>query len=295
MRRTLRIFPLYYLLILLFCMYVYFITKHPDVFAYFKSNIAYFLTYTQNWYFINSGVPPAGHLNHTWSLAIDEQIYIIWPLLIWLCRNHKQLIILCACTLIFSLTYRIVYNIHIEQVGSVHPFPYFHNTFCRVDAFAAGSLLYCLFRFKFDWLTSKKIFIVFLSTLGLFIAMGLADHSFEREGYFMRNFGCTIAGLHFATWLYYGLKNTNRILNKLFSNKWLVYIGKISYSLYIFHWFLLILLLPNIGHAFTAITGLTSSFISITICFIITFLVSILSYEYFEQPIIKLKKKFNYR
>ena len=113
MRRTLRIFPLYYLLIVLFSIYVYQVTIHPEVFTYFKSNIIFFLTYTQNWYFINSGMPPSGHLNHTWSLAIDEQIYVVWPLLIWLCKNSKQLIYLCAGTLLLSLLYRIGYNIYI--------------------------------------------------------------------------------------------------------------------------------------------------------------------------------------
>ena len=295
MRRTLRIFPLYYFLILIFSIYVYFITIHPEVFSYFKSNIIYFLTYTQNWYFINSGMPPAGHLNHTWSLAIDEQIYLVWPLLIWLCKTKKQLIILCGATLLFSLLYRIGYNIYIDHVGSLHPYPYFHNTFCRLDAFCAGGLLYCFLRFSPEWLTQKKVLVVFIVTAVLFIACGLADNSFERAGYFMRNFGCTIAGINFSTWLYFGVKNKNRFLNFIFSHKWLVYTGKISYSLYVFHWFLLILLLPRISNIITLTTGLTSSLLSLTICFLITFIISILSYEYFEKPIIKIKKRFSYK
>lgn len=295
MRRILRIFPLYYLLILLFLIFIYFITKHPEVFSYFKSNIIYFLTYTQNWYFINSGMPPSGHLNHTWSLAIDEQIYVVWPLLIWLCKNSKQLIYLCAGTLLLSLLYRIGYNIYIDHVGSLHPFPYFHNTFCRLDAFCAGALLYCLLRFKDEWFSNKKILIIFFTTIFLFIACGLADNSFERAGYFMRNFGCTIAGINFSTWLYFGVKNKSLFLNYILSNRWLVYAGKISYSLYVFHWFLLILLLAKVGQLFTAITGINSPLAASIICFVLTFLFSILSYEYFEKPIIKIKKRYSYK
>lgn len=294
-RRTLRIFPLYYLLIALFSIYVYLVTIHPEVFTYFKSNIIYFLTYTQNWYFIYAGMPPSGHINHTWSLAIDEQIYLVWPFLIWLCKSIRQLILLCSGTLLFSLLYRIGYNIHIDHVGSLHPYPYFHNTFCRLDAFCAGSLLYCFLRFKDKWLTKKTMLIVFFGTGILFTACGLADNSFERAGYFMSNFGCTIAGIHFSTWLYFGAKNKSLFLNYIFSSKWLVYTGKISYSLYVFHWFLLILLLPKIGHLFTAVTGSSSSLAAITICFVLTFLISILSYEYFEKPIIKIKKRFSYK
>jgi peptidoglycan/LPS O-acetylase OafA/YrhL len=294
MRRILRIFPLYYLLILLFSVYVYLVTIHPEVFTYFKSNILYFLTYTQNWYFIHAGLPPSGHINHTWSLAIDEQIYLIWPFLIWLCRSIKQLFILCSFVLLFSLLYRIGYNFHIDQVGSLHPFPYFHNTICRLDAFCSGSLLYCLLKYKNAWLTNKKMLLVFITTTILFIACGFADNSFERAGYFMSNFGCTIAGIHFSTWLYFGVKNNNRFLNYLFSSNWLVYTGKISYSLYVFHWFLLMLLLPKISNLFTAITGTYSPVTSITICFTLTFLISILSYEFFEKPIIRIKKRYSY-
>ncbi|MEO6252901.1 MAG: acyltransferase [Ferruginibacter sp.] len=295
MRRILRIFPLYYLLIFLFSLYVYVLTLHPEIFTYFKSNIIYFLTYTQNWYFINSGLPNPQHINHTWTLAIDEQIYLVWPFLIWICKNQRQLIALCVSTLLFSLLFRLGYNIHIENVGSLHPFPFFHNTLCRLDSFAAGSLLYCLLRYKADWLTNKKMFIVFVVTSLIFISLGIGDHSFDKAGYFMKNFGCTIAGIHFSTWLFFCVKNINPTLNYVCSNKWLVYTGKISYSLYVFHAFLLILLLPKIGILFTSITGITSQIMALTICLVLTFVVSILSYQFFEKPFMNLKNKFNYK
>ena len=295
MRRILRIFPLYYLLIFLFAFYIYVLTIHPEVFNYFKSNIIYFLTYTQNWYFIGAGLPNPQHINHTWTLAIDEQIYVVWPFLIWICKNQKQLITLCISILVFSLLFRIGYNIHIENTGSLHPFPFFHNTLCRLDSFAAGSLLYCLLRYKAAWLTNKKMLAVFVITSLLFILLGVGDSSFDKAGYFMRDFGCTIAGIHFCTWLYFCVKKINPAFNAVFSNKWLVYTGKISYSLYVFHAFLLILLLPKINILFTSVTGITSQVAALTICLVITFVVSVLSYEFFEKPFMNLKKRFNYK
>ncbi|MBK7434447.1 MAG: acyltransferase [Chitinophagaceae bacterium] len=295
MRRILRIFPLYYLLIGLFSLYVYFISVNPSAFTYFKSNIICFLTYTRNGYFIHAGVPPAGHINHTWSLAIDEQIYLAWPFLIWLCRNKRQLLILCGFTFIFSLVFRILYNQHIDASGSLHPYPYFHNTFSRLDAFASGAFLYCLLRFVPQQLSNRKATAILVLTLIAFIACGLADHSFERRGYFMRNFGCSIAGIHFCTWLYFAVKKNNPLVNFICSSRWLVYTGKISYSLYVFHWFLLILLLPRISNLLTSLTGYTSSFVSVSLCFLATFLISALSYAYFEKPFMNLKRKFNYR
>jgi peptidoglycan/LPS O-acetylase OafA/YrhL len=296
MRRILRIFPLYYLLILLFSVYVFFIAIHPESLAYFKNNIFYFLTYTQNWYFIHAGMPPGGHLNHTWSLAIDEQIYILWPLLIWLCKSEKQVKYLCVFTLLFSLSFRIWYNtIYIPAHPSPHPFPYFHNTFCRVDSFAAGSLLYCLLRCKSRFLTDKNVFIVFAASLVLFLACGIGDESFSRSGFYISNFGNTLAGIHFSTWLYFAIKNRSRFFNYILSNPLIIYIGKISYSLYVFHLFILMLLISRFHNFFIAHFYIRSMFIPLMFCLIITFAVSITSYEYFEKPIIKLKKRYSYK
>jgi len=201
---------------------------------------------------------------------------------------------LSAITFIGSLVFRICYNLHIETTGSAHPYPYFHNTFSRLDAFAAGAFLYCLLRFFPGWLNNRKAMIILLITLLAFIACGLADHSFERRGYYMRNFGCSIAGLHFCTWLYFAVKKSNPLVNFICGNRLLVYTGKISYSLYVFHWFLLILLLPRISNLIKAETGFFSPLASATICFLLTFLVSALSYSFFEKPFMNLKRKFSY-
>ena len=295
LRRILRIFPLYYLLIIIFSIYIFVITNHPEIFEQFKSNIFYYLTYTQNWLFLKTGMPEPVHLNHTWSLAIDEQIYLFWPFLIWFLKKPKNLTLLCFITLIASLFFRFFYNLEMENTGSPHPFPFFHNTLCRLDSFAAGSLLFCLLKYHNNYLSNKKVLILFIFTILAFILFGVIDKSFERGGYFMRNFGMTIIALHFCTWLFFAVKNISPILNIIFSNYILVYIGKISYSLYVFHWFLLILLLPKINMLVENILGHKSSYLAITLCLLFTFFISALSYEYFEKPFIKLKKKFSYK
>jgi peptidoglycan/LPS O-acetylase OafA/YrhL len=111
----------------------------------------------------------------------------------------------------------------------------------------------------------------------------------------MRNFGITVAGIHFTTWLYFGIARRSQLLNAIFSSRILVYIGKISYSLYVYHWFLLILLLPRINQFLLASFQVRSSFPGFMLCLLITFIVSMLSYKYFEKPIIKIKRKFSYR
>lgn len=296
MRRILRIFPVYYLLVLLFVIYVYGLARNESSFRYFSDNIGYFLTYTQNWYFISTGMPVAGHLNHTWSLAIDEQIYLFWPFLVWVCRSPRKLIYLCGGTVLFSMIFRLWYNhFFIPAHPSPHPFPYFHNTLCRIDAFAAGSLLYCLLRFKNEFLSGKKMLVLLLLTTALLLACGWADGGFGREGALISDFGCTLAGLHFTTWLYIAITRKWGWLNAFFSNRLMVYIGRISYSLYVFHFFLLVLLTARIRNGLQQFLGISNQWLALLICLGITFLVSILSFEYFEKPIVRLKKRFSYK
>ena len=295
MRRVLRIFPLYYLLILFFTFFIYCVSNHPEAFKYYSIHWAYFYTYTQNWCYIINGIPAEGHLNHTWSLAVDEQIYLLWPLLIWLCKTRKQLVVLCAGTICFSLLFRIGYNIYINYNPSLNPIAYFHNSLCRIDSFAAGSLLYCLLRYNSSSLNKRNMLRLFWLSLLLIISFAILDKSADHTGYFMKNFGITLAGLHFTTWLYFGVNNSGKILNYIFSNSLLVYIGKISYSLYVFHWFLIILIVPKIKLLLYQYCNINSLFLAYTLCFLITFLLSILSYTYFEKPIIRLKRKFSYK
>ena len=292
-RRALRIFPLYYLLIFIFLVFILFITKSPDSLKYFTNNIWYFLFYCQNWYFIDFGIPVAGHLNHTWSLAVDEQIYIIWPLLIFLCKNKYHLIWLCISTLLFCLSFRIWYiNFYLSSMP-LDPYAVFHNTFCRIDSFAAGSLLYCLLRFDVEFLNKKNILILFFTTLFLVCLIGIKDdNNFNFTGFYMSHFGFTLMGLNFMTCLYFSLTSKIKLLNNVLQNSILVYVGKISYSLYVFHWFILMILLPTFNNILKKILNHNNNFIAITLCFIATFIISSLSYTFFEKPIIKLKKKF---
>lgn len=295
MRRILRIFPLYYFLIIVFTVYIFFITKHPGAFQYYKDHFAFFYTYTQNWSYIYYGIPAEGHLNHTWTLAIDEQIYMFWPMLIWLCKTQKQLMYLCGGLLVFSLCFRIGYNVYLTHYPSPDPFAYMRHTLCRMDSFGAGSLLYCLIRFQNKWITRKNMLFVSIGSLLLFMLFVLLDRSADFTGYFMRNFGFTLAGIHFTTWLYFAIAKKSQFLNAIFSSSVLIYIGKISYSLYVYHWFLLILLLPKINQLLFANFQIKTFLPGLIICLLITFVVSMLSYKYFEKPIIKIKRKFSYR
>jgi peptidoglycan/LPS O-acetylase OafA/YrhL len=294
MRRVLRIFPLYYLLIICFTIYIYFITDHPSDFQDYKDHLITYYTYTQNWSFILNGVPAQGHLHHTWSLAVDEQIYLVWPLIIWLCKNRKQLMWFCAGLLVFSLLFRIGYIIWWNNHPGPNPFPFFFHTLCRLDSFGAGSLLFCILKFHPTWLNRTKMLWLSIISFCLLVAFALLDNTTYFTRFYMSNFGITIAGIHFTTWLYFGITREFRLLNAIWGSKLLVYIGKISYSIYVYHLFLYNLLMPKLtGWLYTQMNSgvlLTATLI----CLLITMSTSIVSYHFIEKPIIRLKKRFSY-
>jgi peptidoglycan/LPS O-acetylase OafA/YrhL len=80
-RRALRIFPLYYAVLLGYVALTIAFEKTPEVKARFFENLPYFLTYTSNWF-----VPPSGDTRlifyFAWSLATEEQFYLLWPVVV---------------------------------------------------------------------------------------------------------------------------------------------------------------------------------------------------------------------
>lgn len=73
MRRTLRIFPIYYTLLLLLSVLFFFVAPNSDMATPFRQNLPFYVTYTSNW------VHDTSLLAITWSLATEEQFYLVWP------------------------------------------------------------------------------------------------------------------------------------------------------------------------------------------------------------------------
>jgi peptidoglycan/LPS O-acetylase OafA/YrhL len=85
-RRTLRIFPLYYAVIVLYVIAVWALEKSPSVRSEFFANLPYFLTYTSNWFIKLDG---RVIFYFAWSLATEEQFYLLWPTIERLLRGWR--------------------------------------------------------------------------------------------------------------------------------------------------------------------------------------------------------------
>jgi peptidoglycan/LPS O-acetylase OafA/YrhL len=126
-RRALRIFPLYYAVIVL----LLFVLDRPPATG---AEQASYLLYYQNVRFALFGEQHVDLARLiTWSLAIEEQFYLVWPAVVWCC-SRRALVRVCIAALIGAILLRLVL-----LAGGLHT-TYF-LTPCRLDTLAAGALM----------------------------------------------------------------------------------------------------------------------------------------------------------
>ncbi len=149
-RRTVRIFPLYYAALTLFFVLGPVLTTHfyRPALADMQSGTTVKLfawTYLLNWYEGFKGWNAVAHpLQHFWSLSIEEQFYLVWPLLV-LKLERRRMLSVCAGITVVALAFRaLMYSLH-------YPFAAYTWTICRADSLAMGAIVALAARDPHDW------------------------------------------------------------------------------------------------------------------------------------------------
>lgn len=271
MRRVRRLIPVLLVVLIVSCLVFWFFLLPDDYYLLTNSAGASFLSIS-NFYFknITSGYWGADSQNlpliHTWSLSVEEQFYIIWPTTLVAIQKflpkhfHKYLILsLVIILLIFS-----------EYQSRYYPNAAYYLLPARAYELLLGALLALTINSapKINHKINHLISIVGLA--------GIVTMSFtlQKGDVFP---GINAAVVCFATLcLLFAGKDQNNlgIINKMLSHSIMVYIGLISYSLYLWHW-------PVI--AFFNYLSIEKTFLIQLSIIILTFLASILSYHGVEQ------------
>ena len=231
-RRIKRIFPALLLVLVTCLVYGWFsllpadykqLGKHTLAGAAFVSNFAFW--YESGYFDGDSKLKP---LLHLWSLGVEEQYYIFWPLIAWFAWKKKvNLFKLCLALLIISFVANLV-------IVRSNPVSAFFSPASRFWELMVGSILAYM---KLHQVVTKNAWRNnFLAWLGLcFLVVGLVFIHPERRfpGFWgllpeMSAYLIIYAGQH--AWL-------NRVV---LSNRLLVWIGLISFPLYLWHWPLLV-------------------------------------------------------
>ena len=286
-RRILRIFPLYYF-ILLFCLVVVPLIwpkLFGNGFEYYIHHQSWFWLYMQNWLYSKTGFPDNHTLVHLWSLAVEEQFYIFWPLVVRI-FNTKKLFAVCLIIIIFSLIFRFYIGV---KMGLIHPFQYM-ATLSRMDALITGAIIAILIRKRPAWLEkyTVPVFIISLIILG-------ASMLYLRAVLFLRLAPVyTFIDILSGCLLIFMLSKRKFLILRPLHHSVFSFLGKYSYGLYVYHYILYNVfeysVLPKL---ITVIEKKEIALLGIGIVvFFISIPISMLSYNYLEKPFLKLKRFF---
>ncbi len=290
-RRVLRVFPLYYfVLVLSFLVIPYTIPGIMGVnYDFYTKNQAWFWLYGQNWLFSIKGLPEINHsMVHFWSLAVEEQFYIFWPLLIKFFKP-KQIVRICVGIILFSVYFRVSLGF---KLGLVQPYPYM-NTFSRMDSLAIGSIIAIVIRYNKAWL-EKYLNVIAVAS---FICL-LLGFAYFRTGTFLRLYPIfTFVDIFAGCILLYSLSPNKSALIRVGDHSLFRFLGKYSYGIYIYH-YIIFNSLDQHFHPYI-LKHINSEAIAVTLTGVLTIGISIViaiaSFRYLEMPFLKLKKYFAYK
>jgi len=255
----------------------------PSSFIDFSKSILYSLGFSSNFYFHYSGQQygaTSGLLKpflHTWSLSVEEQYYILFPIILLISFKYfrKYLKTILIIGFIISL---ILADWGSRNYSSA-TFYFLHT---RMWELIAGSIL-AYFEIQFGHRSKNEALNIILPSIGLF----LIGHSilFFNDKMFHPSFYTLspVIGICLIIWF----SHKDKIVTKILSSKLFVGIGLISYSLYLWHY-------PVF--AFARITQFTphgNVFIKLLFGIVIIFL-SIISYYFIERPARNRKYKFKF-
>jgi peptidoglycan/LPS O-acetylase OafA/YrhL len=286
-RRALRIFPIYYLTI-----FLAFLLNIEHI----RSTLGYFLFYFSNQYFYQAK-DWGWAFAPLWSLAVEEQFYLLWPIIILYARQ-KHLLNWIIAFIILGPVSRYYFST-IDQT-------FFYRVLAIncIDCFSYGALLAYFHIYGFPnkinkWFL-KLTFVLLVSPLWF----PITDNPYLKV-YHVLFFDSAIC-IGAMIFIHKATRGIGGLAGKLMENNSILYIGKISYGLYLYHSFVhwayykvfshynvYDMVIPLINVKFFKLVN--SSIFMFSLLFITLLILSSLSWFFIEQPINNLKAKFTYK
>lgn len=300
-RRSLRIFPLAYFYLALVAgaaASAHFFRSLPRPLEEAAGLLGYAATYTYDFFHASSTYVHSPLLTHFWSLAVEEQFYLVWPLVVFGASLTQLRRLLLALIVAGPLIRLVEAGLFTTSFGrflyhrsdlTIYVLPFSH-----IDAFAIGGYLALFARTP-----SRRVvagYAAFLLIIGV-VTERVATGSISLGGFGYRPFmadSWKYAWAYSALYLLFGwilLMIRDRVFfQKVMEHRTLTYLGRISYGLYVYHFAILWAvsqvvrpLLPGSLH----VAGLARMFCA----FGITVVVSMVSYALIEAPMLRLKDK----
>jgi peptidoglycan/LPS O-acetylase OafA/YrhL len=301
-RRTLRIFPLYYGVFLLLFLLTPFLhwawTWQWIAWPLYLGNFLRFLYPHLNDQFVStfadahlvSQMFPGFdlRLGHFWTLCVEEQFYLLWPWIVFTVRDRRKLMAICAVCIVLVPLARTFSSAYLPEAliqGEV----VFHATPFRFDTLLVGALIALLYRGAHREQMERVAQAILLVAVVLLVgASWLYSHSSYLNNVVANQAWLLTMIAVFAGALMLRTMVPGTIAYRIFNLRWLRLIGTVSYGAYIFHDIFHgeyhRLVSGHITHGVHAITAVLALGTTLAMAF--------LSYHFFELPILRLKDRF---
>jgi len=275
LRRAVRIFPLYYAVLI-----GVFLTRpagpdSPWWYWLFASNIG--ATLKHDWLVS----PPGVNLSHLWSLAVEEQFYLVWPLLVR-CLQKSSLEKICLACLVIAPV------VHFALHFSGNPVGAYLFTATRLNTLAAGAWLAILYRDPIRWDHWMARAPMIAAITGVVMLAGIL---FPEQVSLV-----PFSPLFWGGLLMLALRSASPVWRQLSKRGWVIF-GKFSYGLYLLH-YLFDPWLKGVFYPWIAMHTGGSPWVSLPVFvvagFVLTSAAAWVSWQVLERPILSLKRFFRY-
>jgi peptidoglycan/LPS O-acetylase OafA/YrhL len=275
-RRVLRIFPLYYGVIAV----AFAINLEPT-----REIIGWLLTYTLNIYMANQGWF-VDHFAHFWTLAVEEQFYVLWPWLVVL-TPRKWLVALMLLFIGVGPTYRYYAAVNALNGVSMYVF-----TLACVDSLGMGALLAVFSQPIYPQHAVRRCLNWIALPAGASLSVLLYWlFSFDYPAQFAFIFFDLALALFFCWLISSAARGFGGLAGWALSSKPLTYVGKISYGIYVYHEFM-----PSLCRWFAGRLGVTypeRTWVQFALIILLTVVTASISWYLLEKPLNDLKRYFD--
>lgn len=297
-RRTLRIFPLYYLVLFLALVVL---PKFPAVHAVLSGQPEWppqwthwtqwpYWVYLTNFSIVDRGWVH-GWVDVAWSLAIEEHFYLVWPAVIWWCPP-RLVALLCAVILVAEPIARVY-----ARAAMVDPLPIYLLTWFRLDGLATGALLALAQRRGLLPSLDRWVPVVVIAAVaGLILCTIQGGHTWwwNRR---MQQYGYSLIAIAAGAMLVSAVNRpADSLWPRMLSAGWLRAFGKYSYGLYLIHLPVMSAVREYVFNPeeWFGLAPWSAQALFYAAAAAPAFALAWLSWRLFEAPILKLKGRFPY-
>jgi peptidoglycan/LPS O-acetylase OafA/YrhL len=302
-RRTLRIFPLFYFVWLVIAIltpivHLQWYPLHALWPLYLGNYVRFLHGDLARDHIYSAGLEHAAEIGHFWSLAVEEQFYLVWPLVVFFVSDRRRLIRICQVMIVAVLLLRIILA-HVVPAHILAMELLYRVTITQADAFMIGGMLALWLRGPERERLMRWSTPLLAGALACFAVMKLVHlHSEGPDIYsytpWVTTWGFTVLDLASAGLILCAMK-PGHIVYRICTIPFVSRLGLYSYGFYVYH----VLLLPLVAafelHPSAANHSVwrhAYGFIDFGLQFAVVFGVSALSYHFLEMPFLSLKERF---